>query len=73
MTYFTKYNIQSVICHQGSLHSGHYTMNSRNEGGSWLCFDDARTYKTAAPPSNGYIILLTKADETGRREKVWRH
>ena len=67
------YEVESVICHQGSLNSGHYTMNTLTAKGSWRCYDDSRTYQVASAPSNGYIILLSKSDGMSRRGKVWRH
>lgn len=55
------YELYGVVCHQGSLHSGHYTCYMKNRLGNWFHFDDAMvtsvTAKEALSSGNAYLLF----------------
>ncbi len=57
-----RYEVCSVVCHAGSLRSGHYTFYSLDQG-RWTCFNDAEVTQMESAPTNGYILLLKRDTE----------
>lgn len=55
------YELYGVVCHQGSLHSGHYTCYMKNRLGNWFHFDDAMvtavSAKNALAAKDAYLLF----------------
>lgn len=55
-----RYELFGVICHQGSLNTGHYTCMIKTRLGSWFHFDDSMITKvstTRVLAANAYLLF----------------
>jgi ubiquitin C-terminal hydrolase len=51
------YHLKAISHHRGSLYSGHYISECKEEN-TWFCFDDSRVTETLTPSSSSSAYLL---------------